>query len=392
MKGKGKESDYIITRLFATDYFHYYSNPALFAAYFLPFIAYGKGRAYYESEFEEKISNIRDKRHGNFYNYATQGFGNVAFYNPDITFDYFYNRLCSYDSEKNRHFKVQGIMDLESSIMRKDILCVLQKDKLLLKRNFPVLDVIKKELVNDLLIHENKYVLAKMLYYIVHEQHMLPDVASETQMIIANTVGFTFDCAPNVCMGFRKSMDEDIKTLSDRMRFASDIQLLALDGISLFGNENVSLNLNGLLVEDLERISSDNSKIKIEIIVSEAGTITNSNACRYQVNLSHLQLPKEKLAQYTLDRLLKLKRQLKNGLLGVKTTSLPLPYALFIVCFEDETLDYIKVDLYSPFLSENSDRPTLYILRRTNPNLFVHFKNVFENMWKNDDFSQFIIF
>ncbi len=34
MKGRGLDSQYIITRLFATDYFYYYSKPVLFAAYF----------------------------------------------------------------------------------------------------------------------------------------------------------------------------------------------------------------------------------------------------------------------------------------------------------------------------------------------------------------------
>lgn len=390
VRGKGMNSNYIITRIFATDYFHSYSNPAYFAAYFFPFIAYGKGRAYFDDEFEEKLKNIRENRHGNFYNYATQGFGNAAFYEPYITFEYFYKRLCLYHVQKDRYFRVQGAGELESLNMKNDLLWVLQKDHLLLKREVEVSQEIKDELIADLEKNENKYVLAKLLYYIVHERHMLPDVASQVQKDVADRVGLAFDVSPNICMGFRKTMDEDVSAICERIKKASQIQLLMLDGISMVGNEDVAPNLTGFFFNNIKKAVAGNSELKLEIIISEPGTECNRDASRYQINLPHLRLPKEKLAQYSLAKLADWKGKIRKGIINIKTTSVPLPYGMFIVCFEDQSLDYIKVDIYSPFLDDNRDRPTMYVLRRANPDLFMHFKQVFENMWKSDEFSRFI--
>ena len=107
MKGRGVDSEYLITRLFSMDYFHYFSKPLIFAAYFFPFVALGKGiiRAYTPGEFEEKIANIRENKHGNYYNYATQGFGTTPFYEPDVSYAYFYSKLCTYDQEKGNYFE-----------------------------------------------------------------------------------------------------------------------------------------------------------------------------------------------------------------------------------------------------------------------------------------------
>ena len=71
-------------------------------------------------------------------------------------------------------------------------------------------------------------------------------------------------------------------------------------------------------------------------------------------------------------------------------TDLPLPYALFIMRFDDESLDYVKVDMYSPMIDDNKDRPCFYVFKRTDPLLFQHFIMTFDKMWKNDDYSHFI--
>ena len=69
---------------------------------------------------------------------------------------------------------------------------------------------------------------------------------------------------------------------------------------------------------------------------------------------------------------------------------MPLSYSLFIVKFEDESWDYMKVDIYSPFVSENTERPSFYVFRNSDPMLFNHFDVTFEKMWKNDEYSFFI--
>lgn len=76
--------------------------------------------------------------------------------------------------------------------------------------------------------------------------------------------------------------------------------------------------------------------------------------------------------------------------MGIKLTDLPLPYALFIMRFDDESLDYVKVDMYSPMIEDNKDRPCFYVFKQTDPLLFQHFITTFDKMWKNDEYSYFI--
>ena len=55
-------------------------------------------------EIEKKMNDIREQKFGKYGNYASQGFGNIAFYKPCVTFQYFYNKLCLYQKEKNKFF------------------------------------------------------------------------------------------------------------------------------------------------------------------------------------------------------------------------------------------------------------------------------------------------
>ena len=52
--------------------------------------------------------------------------------------------------------------------------------------------------------------------------------------------------------------------------------------------------------------------------------------------------------------------------------------------------DYVKVDMYSPMIDDNKDRPCFYVFKRTDPLLFQHFIMTFDKMWKNDYYSHFI--
>ena len=98
MRGKTKESHYLITKLFATDYFYFYCKPLLFFTYFFPYQISKNGQfsTYEEFEYEKKMNDIREEKFGKYGNYASQGFGNIAFYKPCVTFQYFYNKYFKF--------------------------------------------------------------------------------------------------------------------------------------------------------------------------------------------------------------------------------------------------------------------------------------------------------
>lgn len=375
-----------MTKLFSIDYFHYYSTPAFFSAYFFPFIAVGKSRAYLDEEFDEKLSNVQNNLHGNFYNYATQGFGNIAFEKQHITFSYFYNRFVRFESEKNKYFnKLDNVPELETEFTRNKVLETLSENGLMLKRNVRVSEEVRKELIHDLKHHEVKFVLAKILYYIVGENHVLPNVdnlTSEISQKLNLNVGTL-----NVNMAFRSEIDIEANKLNEIIIKAREIQLLCYDAASLFGDEKVYKTC----VPKDDIISNailNNPLINFEIIISEH--MDDKKFSEFCVALKHLHVSKSDLSQYSITKIKSLMRETKESKLHLKVTNQALPYALIIFKFEDSNLDFLKIDLYSPFISDNCERPSMYILKKTNPSLFEHFQKTFESMWGSERYSRFI--
>ncbi len=394
MKGKRLDSEYLITRIFSMDYFHYFSKPLIFAAYFFPFVALGKGviRPYTPGEFEEKIENIRENRHGNYYNYATQGFGNTSFYEPDISFAYFYSRLCAYDREKCNYFSTKEVScdSLESDSTKQDLRYVLEKKGLLLKRGTKVPENVKEVLLYELNTSDVKTILAKLLYYIVSPKHVLPDITLESRRTLSIQLNTQFHIVPNICVDFRRSLDESTNIIINRMRKAKEIQLCCFDGVSLFGNSEITPTIQQSIIDTLHECAINNPNFIFELILSKYGSDSFDGFTKYQISIPHLRCRKEELPSKTILQLKKLIHLLPSSNLGIKLTKFPLPYALFIMKFDDESLDYVKVDLYSPMIDDNKDRPCFYVFKQTDPLLFKHFSLAFDKMWKNDEYSYFI--
>lgn len=393
MKKRKENSVFLITNIFSTDYFYYYSSPALFAAYFFPFIALGKNtvRPYRESELEEKIRNIKENKHGNFYNYASQGFGNVAFYKPDVSYEYFYKRLCTYDANKFRYFsKKETIDSLESDLLRQDLKNILSKRKLLLKRGTPITECVKQELLLDLSNQEVKYVLAKLLFYIVDENHQLPDVSREAhESMIGKLNLFLEEKELNICLGFRKDNESTSETFHERLMEAKYIQILCLNGVSIFGDSFSTMGRDAGLKE-FRDLMEQNADLNVEVILLQPESKANLEESEYQVNHDHLTIPKSELSRHSIENIKKIMEDEGKGRLFLKTTDKSIPYALFLVSFKDSRLDYVKVDLYSPFIENNGERPSMYIFRNSTPELFKHFSKVFERMWKDERYSTFV--
>lgn len=393
MKTRKEKSAYLITNIFSTDYFYYYSKPALFAAFFFPFIALGKKvvRPYMESELEEKIRNIKENRHGNFYNYASQGFGNVSFYKPDVSYEYFYKRLCLYDANKFQYFSKKGTVDnLESDLLREDLKQILSQEDLLLKRETPIPDSVKNELLRDLSNQEVKYVLAKLLFYIVDETHRLPDVSRETHELMIEKLNlFSEEKELNVCLGFRKDNESTSKILRNCLMDANSIQILCLNGVSVF-EDSFSANDSGSGLKEFRHLIEQNPNLNVEIILLQPECKANQEESEYQVNHDHLIIPKWELSGHSIKNIKTIMKNEGKGRVFLKTTDKSIPYALFLTNFKDSSMDYVKVDLYSPFIENNRERPSMYIFRNSTPELFEHFSNVFKRMWKDDRYSAFV--
>ena len=61
---------------------------------------------------------------------------------------------------------------------------------------------------------------------------------------------------------------------------------------------------------------------------------------------------------------------------------------LKIMPYDD--LDYAKIDLYSPYILNNDQRPSMIVFRGMEPELFSHFENVFQSVWNDEASTTFI--
>lgn len=390
MRLKSEQSRYIITRLFALDYFHYYSKSVLFAAFFLPFIAYGTDRPYNDNEIQLKIQNIKEGKHGIVNNFASQGFGCTPFYQPQISFSYFYNQFCKYDEVKKDYFCAKdGVdWDIESSQMQIGIRKILSSPVLYLKRNKLISESVKKTLLDDLK-NGNKFVLAEMLYYIVTEQHTLPNINKEKLEMLKREYSQKMISSLNIHMGFRDLLDEQPQKLLEYFQSANELQIMCFTGTTLFTNGNVS-GKNDNFSESFRNLIIENKNLSVEIILAEPDSASNLEASKYRACPSKLWIPKIGLTKISCEAIKSVIDLCSNqNRIHLKVTKVFLPYALFIVKHENIDLDYIKVDLYSPFLVDSKQKPCMYVFRSTSPQLFDHFQDVFKRVWGNDDATKF---
>ncbi len=94
--------------------------------------------------------------------------------------------------------------------------------------------------------------------------------------------------------------------------------MLCLDGISLFGDNSILRESNNFYAK-LEEILLLNEKLYIEMVISKSGSLANSVASKYQVNIEHLHRSKDSLSKYTLNKILNLSKRLPIERMTVKS-------------------------------------------------------------------------
>ena len=336
----------------------------LFFTYFFPYQISKNGQfsTYEEFEYEKKMNDIREEKFGKYGNYASQGFGNIAFYKPCVTFQYFYNKLCLYQKEKNKFFCIRedGIQDIEDNIMKEDLKYILKDKKLLLKKNMFIPNGVKEILLLQLEKYENKYVLSELLYYIVSENHMLPDIDAERLKQHQKQFSDKKDeFRLNICMNLREKMDEDRKNLVEKLVHAKAIQMVCINGNSLLKKNEQNITL---LEEIIEQKKKNNEKnLNLEIIIEKPESKAELDACKFKENFEHRYIVKKQLIQRTITFLEQISKKVAKRHIHVKMTEVVLPYAIMIVKFEEKEMDYMKIDLYSPYIIEKKKKDQVFI-------------------------------
>lgn len=66
-----------------------------------------------------------------------------------------------------------------------------------------------------------------------------------------------------------------------------------------------------------------------------------------------------------------------------KITDISLPYGIFQVIYEDSSKNHIKLDLYSPYITREKERRSIFIYEKKNPDDYAYFSNNFDQIMMN---------
>lgn len=367
-----RDSVYLLTNLYRTDFFSR-AKPTLIAAYLIPFKD-GSNLPYEDSPegLKRKQDDIERNLLGVAANYASQGFTFGLLYEPHITFPYYYTQLEKLDA----HIRTQSLKDarsggnykrsrgIESKCLSRELGEILSKPRLYFKKDHEVCREDREILRKHLSRRGNRFVLAELLYYITSRVHCLPAVNEQYFELMRGGLPARPLAKNTVPMRQRRYFDEDAAAMRGKLAGTRTFQLLCYSGSSFLGADGAT-GTAGFFPLLLERLRQ-NPPMKIEVILGRPASSGNS--------LSGI----------------KMLRKQGGASVRAKTTKLFLPYSINIYRFFDSTLDYLKLDLYSPYISDNGQRPSVIIFRIAEPDLFDHFENIFTRVWNDEDNSSFV--
>lgn len=388
-----KKSDYLLTILLNTSYFCRV-NPNLIIAYLIPFVD-GNNRPYGASpkELARKLENISHDLHGVSKNYASQGFSFGGLYQPDISFPYYYRQLGLLDKFINEscphplNGAEEDAVDLESQYLYSVLTVMLTKPVLYFKKNHEIYEDDKRVMLKHLRRYGNRYVLAELLYYITSQTHSLPHVQQQFLSSLQGHISKNLLEDSNVSVRLRYHFRENAEDIRHALSQAKEFRLMCFSGSSFLDSTGLTdaCSFFPLLMERLER----DEPINMEIIVNEPQSAASNEFSRFKVAPYHIHISKERMTDNSVKGIQTLMK-LYRGKVYAKTTRLYLPYSVCIFRFYNSGQDYAKIDLYSPYILNNDQRPSMIVFRRMEPELFSHFENVFQSVWNDEASTTFI--
>ena len=395
---RGKSSEYLLTNMFNIEYFHR-TKPALILAYLIPFRIDNYLAAEDTDTYDQIADLIQNNRFGISSNFASQGIARYYLYKKNINISYYYEQLGKLNermksdylsltkkNEKSTNNRV-NYCDIESNLLKNDLSRILSIKKLYFKVGHEIYPDDREKMIEHLQQKSNRYVMAELLYYITSSDHTLPDVDDKILERATTSISSSFETKNNVCLSFRNRFDETEHEMEEKLSHVKEFFYMGNTGSAFFNDRNIENKANFYSV--LEHRIRQADAFLLRVILMSPNSLINEHVARYRMSPNCINISKEKLVDYSIEGIRKLIEIDKNRTYG-KITDLCLPYALCIFKFYDESMDYIKIDLYSPYIDNNEKRPSVVIYRIKNEKLFEHFSSVFRNVWNDEKISAFI--
>lgn len=181
---------------------------------------------------------------------------------------------------------------------------------------------------------------------------------------------------PFVFFSSRRTVDQ--KYPLSKLKDAKEILCLSLTAASLLHSKALSPDPHYSSASDM--FLSLNEAL-IRIILPQSGSIAEKDALMYKMPESNFLGTSEELLRTMRENLIHASLS-KNNIEG-RFTSCCLPYGILVVNYRDIEKDYIKLDLYDPYLHLGADRHSLIITRKDNEHSFNYYYQQFYLFWQN---------
>ena len=124
---------------------------------------------------------------------------------------------------------------------------------------------------------------------------------------------------------------------------------------------------------------------KIRIILPQGNSYSEKDALTYKIPQNTFLGSAESFMKLMRANLLKACAS-KSNVEG-RFTSCSMPYGILVVNYRNVEKDYIKLDLYDPYLHLGTDRRSLIITRKDNEEDFNYYYQQFFLFWENASLS-----
>ncbi len=181
---------------------------------------------------------------------------------------------------------------------------------------------------------------------------------------------------PQVFFSSRRDVDR-LYPLSN-LKDAKEILCLSLTAASLLHDKALSPDPHYSSASDM---FLNLAQARIRIILPQTGSIAEQDALMYKMPESNFLGTSEYLLRTMQERLIQACLSKRN--IEGRFTSCCLPYGILVVNYRDIEKDYIKLDLYDPYLHLGADRHSLIITRKDNELSFNYYYQQFYFFWEN---------
>lgn len=204
----------------------------------------------------------------------------------------------------------------------------------------------------------------------------IDNLDTETKYIRADSHGL-----PQVTPVFMttKAHVEDKLSLEEREYGAKAIRLVNYAGTSFLLSSFVGNSYDPKFVEWFKKAKNGNTDFTI-VLTDEESEAAREAALHKMYPPNGCLIEKEKIIAENAKKLKDLCVKNENAKISVYKTQVSLPYALFETKFKESIKNHIKVDLYSPFIHNDDNRPSFMIYKRDNPDLYDHFAMVIDSI------------